>query len=184
MYLKSYAGGWAGARMHRCRSRAVDKAEQWNSHFIRQQIVSVQRNTLAALFRNQTILLTIGSFLTGLFMFAGWETGGEPEPVYPWDNCRIAGIDDCRDMGPADIHRAPARRAVSTRRRYDKTSATIAVVTRAAATVIPILVITGALPGVSPEMTNAVFGFMAGIFWGQLISIWIWESDTGVQAAI
>jgi hypothetical protein len=31
-------------------------------------------------------------------------------------------------------------------------------------------------------MTNAVFGgFMAVLFWGQLISIWIWESDTGHQ---
>ncbi len=76
------------------------------------------------------------------------------------------------------LHEGP----VALWRRYDKTSATIAVVTLAAVTVIPILVITGALPGVSLEMTNAVFGgFMAVLFWGQLISIWIWESDTGLQ---
>ena len=61
------------------------------------------------------------------------------------------------------LHEGP----VALWRRYDKTSATIAVVTLAAVTVIPILVITGALPGVSLEMTNAVFGgFMAVYFLG------------------
>jgi hypothetical protein len=76
------------------------------------------------------------------------------------------------------LHEGP----VALWRRYDKTSATIAAVTLAAVTLIPALVILGALPGVSLEMTNAVFGgFMAVLFWGQLISIWIWESDTGLQ---
>ena len=61
------------------------------------------------------------------------------------------------------LHEGP----VALWRRYDKTSATIGVVTLAAVTVIPILVITGALPGVSLAMTNAVFGgFMAVLFLG------------------
>jgi len=137
----------------------------------------------AILFRNQTILLTIGSFLAGLFMFAGLGNG--------WSNLNlfilgiIAGLPVSMIVGiwywqifTEVLHEGP----VALWRRYDKTSATIAVVTLAAVTVIPILVITGALPGVSLEMTNALFGgFMAVLFWGQLISIWIWESDTGLH---
>ena len=135
------------------------------------------------LFRNQTLLLTIGSFLAGLFMFAGLGNG--------WSNLNlfilgiIAGLPVSVIVGiwywkifTEVLHEGP----VALWRRYDKTSATIAVVTLAAVTVIPILVITGALPGVSLEMTNAVFGgFMAVLFWGQLISIRIWESNTGLQ---
>jgi hypothetical protein len=146
---------------------------------------SFQSDTIywAILFRNQTLLLTIGSFLTGLVMFV-WLGNG-------WSNLNlfilgiIAGLPVSMIVGiwywqifTEVLHEGP----VALWRRYDKTSATIAVVTLAAVTVIPILVITGALPGVSLEMTNAVFGgFMAVIFWGQLISICIWESDTGLQ---
>jgi hypothetical protein len=146
---------------------------------------SFQSNAIhwTILFRNQTILLAIGSFLTGLFMFAGLGNG--------WSNMNlfilgiIAGLPVTVIVGiwywrifNEVLHEGP----VALWRRYDKTSATIAVVTLAAVTAIPTLVILGALPGVSLEMTNAVFGgFMAVIFWGQLISIWIWESDTGLH---
>ena len=135
------------------------------------------------LFRNQTIFLTIGSFLMGLFMFAGLGNGWSYLNLFILGI--IAGLPVSMIVGiwywqifTEVLHEGP----VALWRRYDKTSATIAVVTLAAVTVIPILVITGALPGVSLEMTNAVFGgFMAVLFWGQLISIWIWESDTGLQ---
>jgi hypothetical protein len=146
---------------------------------------SFQSNAIhwAILFRNQTILLTIGSFLMGLVMFV-WLGNG-------WSNLNLfilgilAGLPVSVIVGiwywqifNEVLHEGP----VALWRRYDKTSATIAVVTLAAVTVIAILVITGALPGVSLEMTNAVFGgFMAVLFWGQLISIRIWESDTGLH---
>jgi len=146
---------------------------------------SFQSNAIhwAILFRNQTILLTIVSFLAGLFMFAGLGNGWSDLNLFILGI--IAGLPVSMIVGiwywqifTEVLHEGP----VALWRRYDKTSATIAVVTLAAVTVIPILVILGALPGVSLEMTNAFFGgFMAVIFWGQLISIWIWESHTGLQ---
>jgi hypothetical protein len=131
------------------------------------------------LFYNQTILLTIGSFCAGLFIFTGLGS---------WSNLNLfilgilAGLPFSAFVGiwywrifNKVLHDGP----VVLWNRYDTTMGTLTTVIVGVSVCIPILVVIGALPGVNLAMTNAFFGgFIAVLFWGILIGIQKWESDT------
>ncbi len=131
------------------------------------------------LFYNQTILFAIGSFCAGLYIFAGLGS---------WFNLNLfiigmlAGVPFSAFIGfwywrifNKVLHDGP----VVLWNRYDKTMGTFTVVIVVVSVCIPVLVIIGAIPGVNLAMTNAFFGgFIAVLFWGMLIGIQKWESNT------
>jgi hypothetical protein len=131
------------------------------------------------LFRNQTLLQTIGTFCTGLCMFAG--LGG-------WSNLNLfiigilAGLPFSAIVGiwywrifNEVLNDGP----VVLWSRYDNTSGILMVVTVVVSVGVWVLVLLGAIPGVDLAMTNAFFGgFVAVLFWGMLVGIQKWESDT------
>ncbi len=131
------------------------------------------------LFHNQIILSSIGSFCAGLYMFAGLGT---------WSNLNLfiigilAGLPFSAYIGiwyweifNKVLHEGP----VVLWNRYDKIMGTLTVVIVAISVSMPVLVIIGAFPGIDLAMTNAFFGgFIAVLFWGMLISLQKWESDT------
>ena len=63
--------------------------------------------------------------------------------------------------------------------RYGQTMGTLTVVIVSVSVIIPVVIITGAFPGFNLAMANAFFGgFIAVLFWGMLVSVQKWESDT------
>ncbi len=134
------------------------------------------------LFRNQMMLQAIGSFCAGFYMFAG--LGGMSNlnifiigllAGLPFS--AIIGIwywrifNEVLDEGPVVLWN-----------RYDKTSGTLTVVSVAVSISLPILALSGAIPGVNLAMTTAFFGgLVAVLFWGVLIAIWKWESESHRQ---
>ena len=136
-----------------------------------------------SLFRNQIILLTVGAFCAGLYMFAGLGS---------WSNLNLfiigilAGLPISAIVGilywrifNEVLHDGP----VVLWKGYDKTSGILTVITVLVFVCVPVLILQiNAIPGVDLIKINAFFGgFVAVLFWGQLISIWTWESDTHHQ---
>ena len=131
------------------------------------------------LFRNQILLQTIGSFGAGFFMFAG--LGGWSDP-----NLFIIGI--LAGLPFSVIVGLWYRRIfevvlrcgpVVLWTRYDKTMWTLTVCAVVVSICIWALVLFGVIPGIDLNMITAFFGGVVAVsFWGLLISVQKWESDT------
>ncbi|MDD1720362.1 MAG: DUF1673 domain-containing protein [Methanoregulaceae archaeon] len=130
-------------------------------------------------FRNQMMLLTIGTFCAGFYLFAG--LGGVSHPdlfligiLAGLPFSVIAGFLYWRKFnevvcdGPVVLLGA-----------FDKASGTFAVATTVVIVYGQIYFLLGPDPIIDTTLTNAFFGgFIAVLFWGLLISIGKWESDT------
>lgn len=134
------------------------------------------------LFRNQTILQTIGTFCIGFYMFAG--LGG----VSHWNFFLVgilAGLPFSVVVGVLYwriFNEILCDGPVVLWNRYDKTWGILTGVSVAASLCIWTLVFLGKIPGVSLEMTSAFFGGIIAVsFIGMLVSVWRWESDTHRQ---
>ncbi len=131
------------------------------------------------LFRNQILLQTIGSFGAGFFMFdglGGWSDlnlfvigilAGLPFSV-------IVGIwywrifDEVLRNGPVVLWT-----------RYGKTLWTLTGLVVMVSACIWALVLFGMIPGIDLNMITAFFGGVVAVsFWGLLIVVQKWESDT------
>jgi hypothetical protein len=134
------------------------------------------------LFRNQMMLQAIGSFCAGFYMFAGL---GGVSGLTMFIIGLVAGLAFSAIVGiwywrifNEVLHEGP----VVLWNRYDTTSGTLTVVSVAVSIIVPVLALTGAIPGVNLAMTTAFFGgLVAVLFWGVLIAIWKWETDSHRQ---
>ena len=136
-------------------------------------------NHWLGLFRNQILLFAITMSATGFWLYAG--LGGWSNPLL-FISGIVVGIlisavigNWYRRIFNEVLHEGP----VILWNRYDQTSGTIAMIIFLAFEGLTICAIFGGIPGISFEMTNAVFGgFIAVVFWGQFASIrkWEWEN--------
>jgi hypothetical protein len=136
-----------------------------------------------SLFRNRIILLTIGTFCAGLYMFASLGSWSNPNLfiigiLVGLSISAIVGIWYWRIFNEV-LHDGP----VVLWNQDNKTSRILTIVTVVVFICIPVLILQiNVIPGVDLTKINAFFGgFIAVLFWGQLIGIWIWESGTHHQ---
>jgi len=131
------------------------------------------------LFRNQTLLFTIGAFCAGVFMFTNLGGGSSPNLFIIG---MIAGVPYTIVVGIwywRIFNEVLSEGPVVLLSRYDKTTGSLTLVTTVIFTGISTLVLLGSFSGVDLGMTNAFFGgFIAVLFWGQLIAVHLWESGT------
>lgn len=134
------------------------------------------------LFRNQMMLQAIGSFLCGFYMFAGL---GGVSNLNIFIIGLLAGLPSSAIIGVwywRIFNEVLREGPVVLWTRYDKTSGTLTVVSVAVSIAVPVLALFGVIPGVNLAMTTAFFGgLVAVLFWGVLIAVWKWESDSHRQ---
>jgi hypothetical protein len=134
------------------------------------------------LFRNQTMLQTIGTFCMGFYLFTYlggvshldlFVTGilaGVPFSA-------IAGFLYWRIFNEV-LHDGP----VVLWNRFDKASGIFAFAAAVIMIYGQVYSLTGLIPWFDAAMTNAFFGgFVAVLFWGMSFSVWKWESCTHRQ---
>lgn len=134
------------------------------------------------LFQNQITLQTIGTFCIGFYMCAGL---GGVSHLNLFLVGILAGLPFSAIVGflyrrifYEVLHDGP----VVLQKHYDKTWWIITGVTVAASLCIWTLVFLGKIPGFSLEMISAFFGGVIAVsFFGMLVSVWKWESDTHRQ---
>lgn len=134
------------------------------------------------LFQNQIMLQAIGTFCIGFSMYAGLGGGSRLDLFLVGI---LAGLPFSAILGflywrifYEVLHDGP----MVLQKHYDKTWWIITGVAIAASLCIWTLVFLGKIPGVSLEMTSAFFGGVIAVsFFGTLVSVWKWESDTHRQ---
>lgn len=131
------------------------------------------------LFRNQIMLLAIGTSFAGVYLFAG--LGGVSRPDLFFLGI-LAGLPLSAVVGflywrifDEVVRDGP----VVLLNRFDKASGILAVATAVIILYGQVYFLTGPAPWFDATMPNAFFGgFIGTLFWGLLISAVKWESDT------
>jgi len=135
-----------------------------------------------ALFRNQIMLLTIGTISAGFYLFAG--LGGISLP-HLFLIGLLAGLPFSATAGFLywrKFNEVLCDGPVVLLNRFDKASGVFAVMAAVIILYGQIYFLTGLIPWFDATATNAFFGgFIAISFLGLLISTWKWESDTHRQ---
>jgi hypothetical protein len=134
------------------------------------------------LFRNQTVLQAIGTFCAGFYLFAG--LGGVSRPDLFLSGL-LAGLLVSAIIGLLYwriFHEVLSEGPVVLLTRFDTASAIFATLTLVGILYWQVCFLTGPVPWFDTTATNAFFGgFIATLFFGLLVSVWKWESDTHRQ---